>query len=373
MRNHPNRPDLDFNDVFTSDLEERALRQTFDRPRGVAFPVRSALPTFPTIPGLFPRNSFNLLVFTPKIGTWRFLLPQLANYAMGRPFLDIPHPCPDRPEQLGAILCGKETSQVRDGIQSMGLEEELTEARFPMIQWKMAEPTEEKKADDGDFALDRLYEELAEEAGIEPRFLVVDCLYLLLRSKIHIADPVAVAKFARRLHEFCRERHCTVLGTIPAAKTKAGEDYQTLAHRIYGSVQWGVAASSLMLIERYDELSSFRRVRIESGLSRSTHEVRWVDFDLQGRLMLRPAPEQPGRRGGKAEKLEEAVGLGEWGPGDRWTRAEIIAKVREWGEGEGVAISAMTVDRWLARCIEEGLLAKEGQTSRVVYWKARVQ
>jgi len=370
-----------FGPSYLSDLEERALDRTFSRPRVVPLTVKSTLPTHPTIPGLFPRESVNLLSFTPKIGTWRFLLPQLANYAAGRPFLAIPHPCPRKPEQLGVILCNKQVRAMREKIVGMGLEEELDEATLPIVKWESKSAGKGRRGDgqgaegsaageeDGEFALDRLYEDLVEAAGMEPTFVIVDSIYLLLRSRERIGDPVAIGEFTDRLYEFCRQRRCTVLGTIPTAKTRPGDEYQILSHRIYGSVQWGVSTSCLMLIERYSELSTFRRVRIEASLSRNEHETRWVDFDLQGRLMLRPQPESAAMV--KTDMLEAMVAVGQWEPERRYARAEILAMVREGTEAGEVGISVATVDRWLKRSVEQGVLRKEGETTRARYWRPK--
>jgi hypothetical protein len=313
------------------------------------------------------------LAFTPKIGTFRFLLPQFANYAMGRPFLDIPHPCPDKPEQLGAILCNKQVGAVRAKIRSMGLENDLTDTSFPIVKWRSKQDGRHRRRDeeieDEEFALDTLYENLAETAGMEPTFIIVDSLYLLLRSKERIGDPVAIGEFTDRMHEFCREHHCTVLGTIPTAKARPGDEYQILSHRIYGSVQWGVSTSCLMLIERYNDLSTYRRIRIEASIGRNEHETRWVDFDLQGRLMLRPQPEPASMA--KSDKLEEVIGVQSWTPERRYSRAEILAMVKEAIESEDLSISVTTVDRWLARCVENKVLYKEGFTSRAQYWRPK--
>lgn len=349
----------------------KAMPAKSERPKPVEVPI----PTHPTIPGLFPRDSINLLIFTPKIGTFRFLLPQFNNYAVGSPFLELGHPCATQPEQLGMILCSKQIKPMLDKIKSMDLPA-LTKTAFPIVKWQSSSSSTRRSShgsgrhyqpdDDSPFPLEPLYDELTKKAGgIEPRFLIVESIYLLLGSRDRISDPVAVGEFTDRLHDFCRTHHCTILGTIPVAKFRAGDEYQVLSHRIYGAVQWGVSVSCIMMIERYNETSTYRQIRIEASAGTNEREMRWANFDDSNRLMLRPEPDGP--RSPKKAVLDEF--LEDWIYDQQFTRSEALEEIQDRAKIGGTEISRATVDRWLKACVEvDKTLRKDGNGT---YWKPR--
>jgi hypothetical protein len=311
----------------------------------------------PIIPGLFPRNTISFLVHTPFSGSTRFILPQFDNYTAGLPFLGFA--VPDKPEQLGMILCSRDRIETKVMLHDLDLSHLSAPGTFPVVKWScnlddQIEPLHE-------FPLEASYKELTRLAdGREPRFLLVESIQLLApQNKLN--DPHAVVDLFNRLKQFCRDRDCTILGTAIMSKTESSDRRKHIPYRIYGAAQWTMGASSIIALEEYNDTSTLRKVVILSKTAHQKTPPLWVDFDLQGRLMPCAAPEN--RRDTAQSKLDETLAIAE--PGAQFTRADFL----NWGESLGVG--TRTIDRWIQACVQFQILKKEGSTTGAIYTKSR--
>ena len=318
-------------------------------------------PPYPTVPDLFPRASVNLLIGNTKIGCLRFILPQLDNYVAGLPFLSVASQAPEfPPEQLGIVICGRQKAAVKGKFTSLQLTHLNQPGVCPVVRWNCA--ITDQHEPEHEFPLEQPYRDLTKLAdGRKPHFLFVEGLQLLMLSeKANTQRGVAV--FMDQLHKFCDERDCTVLGRV--GKSKASEHYADLAHKILGSSQWGVSASTLINFELLNQQSTIRKITIQSseGYEKKYGRFIYADFDLQDRLLPVPQPDRP-ERPSEAAFRQMTTNLNDAEPGTRFIRVEFL----EWGWRYG--IKDRTVGKWIADKLESGELVREGPDRSAEYIK----
>lgn len=336
-----------------------------------AYPQLTDAPTdplsYPIVPGLFPRHSINLMVYSPHTGTMRFLLPQLDNYADPSPspsiFLEIPVPAPRWP--LGMVLCSRFPDEIRQKISHLDLHH-LTPQSFPITRYN-GKPTKDK-SENLEAMLLFLHESLDQLTylanGRQPRFLVIESMHALIPPH-QPNDPHPIIDFYTTARTFCETRDCTILGTVIASKARPGSAYDSLSHRISGNAQWGVGASTIIGLEETNRQSTLRKITIHSRSARTPLGPLWADFSLSGRLDLCSSPDS--RREGTQTRLDEALACAEID--QEFTRADFLA----WGDAMGV--TARTVDRWIRTAVEYGFLERDGATRSATYRKpgSRIQ
>lgn len=351
------------------------------------------------IPNLFPRRSLNLLVHLPFTGATRFLLPQLANYADQLPFLNLAPV--SSPDQLGMILCARDPRDTRHRLHQLGLDRLLAPGVLPIVKRPVTTVSAEKGTRSGgsggsagstsshpssppDLSLcdiSALYRMLLDRQAREwqfqcahtpstfprpaaprrPRFLIIESIHLLV-PPTKLNDPHAVAELSNQLKQFCEDRDCTILGTLPISKTRGDASYKRLSEKIYGSIQWATAASSLLFFEEVDTYPVYRRVTLASKAARGPLAPLWATFNDVGALIIAPQPARPGD--GKRAQLYAM--LAEEPDETVRTRADF----QSWGLQ--LAYSESTVDRWIAHAVKEGRLMRIGTGPTTAYQKARV-
>jgi len=311
-------------------------------------------PEFPTVDGLFPRCSINLLAGSSFSGRTRFILPQFDHYAAGLFFLNKPVPKP--PEQLGMIFCSRDGEDIRDRIEQLGLKHLRDPKVFPVARWsgRIRDQSEYYPT----FPLEKCYADLTDAAGEEPRFLLIDGIQKLAPVN-KISEYHAVCEFFDALREWCKWHHCTVLGTTLKAKAKQGTGYETLPEQIYGSVVWADNASCVMGIDRYSDTSTIRKITVLSKAAYGEVEPLWADFRDGGRLELISPPD--GAQKFKQTKLDQILLLEK--EGTEYAREDLL----KWGEDEEVG--KRTVAAWIGGCVKGGILLRRTVNGKVIYSK----
>lgn len=306
------------------------------------------------MPGLIPRESISLLVHAPCTGSKRLLLSQFNNYANpidDLPFLDIPIPGPR--VQLGMILISAFVDEIEQRVEELGLDH-LTKKTFPVVKWPGLKEKDQVDYFEGvRLLLDGSYECLTAKAeGRRPKLLLIESLHGMVPSK-RISDVDVIIELFNTLKKFCIEKGCAILGTIAEAKDRP---HGRTPSRILGSVQWAMNASSILGLEEWKPPATIRRLNIYSKTARGQLGPKWADFK-QGRLLICAAPEN--LRSTKQDRMFDV--LGEEGVGDEFDRATLL----KWGKGVGVGVR--TVDKWIAKCVDLGILIKGGTPAATVF------
>lgn len=367
---------------YATDYTDRADRADYDleldeAASGEAAPLpthNSPPPPLPDflVPSLFPRQSISLLVGTSRVGLLRFILPQLENYARGLPFLNVPaHDPIHPPEQLGIIVCDRALGKVTSRIRLMGLERLVEPGVCPIEVWDcVAEADPEVEELDGrksrGFPLDAAFERLTKRCrgGRPPSLLLVVGLQAPAPSAGKKAEPKIVNEYMSRLRDFCARNKCTILGTVGTAKPTYSQNYTTIPHKIFGSIQWAASAASLLCVEYCGKHRDYRRLSVQTGegYEQQFGSSFYVRFsELEGRLELSDAPESPRTPSFVAldRMLEDC-----FEPGGDYTRADFVAQAKH------LDISDSTVERWLTACVEclpPVLKRSESRTNRASY------
>lgn len=346
----------------------------------------SVQPPTPIIPGLFPRKTINYIVGSLSSGKTSFALNQINEYIEGRGFLGYgsepgtpPEPSADSlvpaqlelltlPVQVGAIICCSSESDLRESIQNFPALQDSKRFPFAMIA-RLAEGERTLAADME--VLRTAYTQLtAEASGQSVRFLLLEGIQYLMSSGKH-NDLRKSWEFCRAIREFCEERDVTIIATIGMAKARRGEYYPVLGDRIYGSVAWGQAASTLIVLEDFDpdkkaeHRSQVRRVIIQTR--RAATKTLYATFNEDGRLELVEAILEQEKRaspsfGALDRRLEDEI------PGATFTKDTIL----EWEvKLDGNLISERTIQRWLEALSdpEMGFLQREGKGRSTTYRK----
>jgi hypothetical protein len=347
--------------IKSSDSDHAAAASTAD------FSVVSAFSTSPlysptaTVPGLLAANSVNIVVGSSKVGRMRFLLTQLSAYAdpTSPLFLDIPVP---HPLQLGCLLCSRDSDRTLYDIRSMDLSNLSAPGAFPIERWHPSrsdeyEPLHPLRQPYAQFTAARC------AAGL-PRLLLIENLQLLMVGK-NIMDEEAVAQFLDELHLFCAAHSCTIIGTVGTPKLKKGEYYPNIPHWIRGCAQWGEGVDTIIGIEEIRATTLNNLSAADAMLYRKIHlkppgqpkSIRWARFGDTGALYLTDEPSLSPVTG--QNDMDRMLSLVD--PSQKLTKQDFIL----WGLRIG--ISPRTVARWMAACVQFGLLIKEGSSVATTY------
>lgn len=104
-------------------------------------------------------------------------------------------------------------------------------------------------------------------------------------------DYTIVAKFLKKLTEFCERNKVTIIGVVHSAKTKEGEGYLNPRQRALGSVAWAAFSETIILVEPMkpdNPEDSTRQVLI---LPRNAKEQAFkLEFDGGQLVPVRKAP-----------------------------------------------------------------------------------
>lgn len=339
--------------------------------------------TTPVVPGLFPRKTISYIVGSLDSGKTSFALNQLNDYVEGRGFMGYgiepqepsidPAAQPDPkaltpPLQAGAIICCSSESDLRESLEKFPALQDTKRFPFAMI----ARLPEGERTLEADMEVLRTaYTQLtAEASGQSVRFLLLEGIQYLMSSGKH-NDLRKSWEFCRAIREFCEERDITVIATIGMAKARRGEYYPVLGDRIYGSVAWAQAASTLIVLEDYDtekraeHRSQMRRVIIQT--CQAATKVLYAGFSEEGRLELVEAILDREKKaspsfGALDRRLEDEI------PGKVFTKNDIL----DWEiKVNDKLISERTIERWLSTISdpEMGFLLREGQGKNTTYRK----
>jgi hypothetical protein len=315
--------------------------------------------TLGPVPGLFERQSINLLVGSSGSGKTRLLLSQLEDYAAGKGFLGYPHPENTQPVQLGIITC---TRSLNDILHTV--------AQFPLLSSQQTFPIEFWNPGASDLEYDALketYERLSSAIGRPAKFLIIEGLQaLMLTNKPN--DSKLAKDFCSNLHKLCAEKDVTILGTVGTAKMKRGDYYPLLSDRVFGAAVWAQEANTLIGIERTDLQMpvgirpSIRRVIVQVQDARE--KVLYADFDPEGRLSVVNV-EQIDEKASTDAMMDTRLESEK--PGTTFKRVQFI----EWGEEIG--IKETRVKEWISSRILLGFLQRQGNTKNVTYLKPHEQ
>jgi hypothetical protein len=254
------------------------------------------------------------------------------------------------------IVCGRDGEDIKARIEQLGLKN-LTDKTFPIARWsgRIRDESEYSPV----FPLEKCYDDLTAAAGREPRFLLIESIQKLAPVN-KISEYTPVCDFFDAMREWCKSHHCTVLGTVIKAKARQGAGYETISEQIYGAVMWADNVSCVIGIDRYSPAATIRKITILAKASYGEAAPLWADFNDDGCLELVAQPES--RQDTASARLDKILD-NHLLPGADQTRSDFV----ELGKLEGVG--SRTVDRWLARCIDEGKLVKKGATSNSTYGK----
>lgn len=320
----------------------------------------------PTIPGLFPRRTVNLLIGATASGKTALVLTQLESYLASGQFLGYQLAPEHEPDQCGAVVCSGTLESLYDRILALELDILSDLSRFPIRAWD-PQTSETGVAD----TLTRLYDELTVAARRPIRFLLIEGLQLMMDGKA--VDPKATKDFYNILHKFCMDNDVTILGTVGMPKMKRGESYPILGDRAYGCAVWTAEASTLIGIEAcHIELPeearpTYRRVLLQTRASTSM-EILYLSMQegqgASGGAVMTVLSYEPDR--GRVEPSSEVVLdrlLEQYSVGTEMTKETF----RGWGETHG--ISDRTIERWLQARIMLGSIRAMGTTRNRRYVK----
>lgn len=319
------------------------------------------------VPGLIASHTVNLLIGGGKSGKTILMLSEIENYVQAGQMLGHQLEAGQSPVQCAIVARGGTLGEMHDTIRDLGMTHCSNPVTVPLTQW------EEPKGVGVEANIEayvEIYRELCLAARRPIRLMFVEDF----QSTMHegkSTDPGTVNKFYRHLKKFLIENNVAVIGTINQAKTRIGERYPLLSDHAYGSIAWGMGASSLVGIEhRYLQIEegvrpTLRKVTVQPAKSKSVQF--YMDFTIDGRLE-RVDMEESSETSAAFQLLDAALSKSD--PGKVFKRGEF----KDWGEGLGVG--ERTVDRWISSRSDDriGVMEKsaKGGPNRT-YWKARVQ
>ena len=312
----------------------------------------------------------------------RLALTQMNAYAAASSPMFLDHPVAN-PVQLGCLLCSRPYDRTVDDIQGMDLENLSAKGAFPIERWNSSDADEDGEALPPPlspiyptilapyklFSLPRASDIPKTRAGL-PRFLLIENLKRLMvgAGMKKKSEDEEVAIFLDLLRKFCIQNNCTVLATMGTPKMKKGESYPNVAHWIRGCAEWAEGVDTIIGIEEVRPTTTNGLGTAEAPLYRKLYlktpgqmmTTRWARFLTAGNLVLTEEPRADVVTGQTV--LDQMLTVVE--AGRKLTRGDLH------GWGKAAEVSARTVDRWIATCLEFGLLKKTGHGMTTVYVKA---
>ena len=328
------------------------------------------------VPGLFNRQSINLIIGTSGSSKTPFLLNQLENYLSGGGFLDYAA-SPNGPVQMGLIAGAGTQDNILDVLADFSLLDD--QSKFPFEVWNGGaipdhehETKFDAKADsrsDLD-ALNRIYDKLNSLLPPAKRpiklLIIEDFQSLMTSGDTHKIK--AVKEFCRNMHEFCQKRDVTIIGTVGTGKAKTYESYPQVADRIPGSHCWGAEMDTLIAIELVDlhkqpeSRAEIRRIIVKTR--KAPIAVHFGGFQ-DGRLVVSPSYIPVDAPSPTEAQLDAK--LGAVTSGQEMKKRDFLAWAKE------MNISDATLERWISKQIDMGTLQREGKANKTVYKKPRPQ
>lgn len=286
------------------------------------------------LPGLFANRTINLLIGSGKAGKTVLMLSEIENYIQTGQMLGYSVQEGQTPMQCAIIARGGTLGEMHATIRDMKMLHCSNPVTLPITEW------EDPGASSSSVEMyARLYRELSLAARQSIRLIFVEDF----QSTVSEGDTTkAINKFYRELKHFMTDNDVTIVGIVNQAKAKAGERYPLLSDQTYGSIAWGVGASSLIGIEhRYLHIEeglrpSMRKVTVQPAKSRAV-QIH-MDFTIDGRLERIDVDDTP--EASRAFELLDATWSKEQA-GKSFKRTDF----KLWGMDLG--ITDRTVDRWI--------------------------
>lgn len=313
------------------------------------------------VPGLFDRQSINLIIGTSGTAKSPFLLHQLEKYISGGGFLDYAG-CSDGPVQMGLIGCAGTEGKIHNDLAAFPLLND--QSKFPFEMWK---PNESETEFD---ALTRTYETLNSllPAAQRPiKLLIIDDFQSLMTAG-DVSKIKYVKDFCRAVHEFCRKQDVTIIGTTGSGKAKTHECYPQMADRIPGANCWGAEMDSLIVLELIDlhkqpeGRTETRRIIVKTRSAPiAVHFAGFVD----GRLEVSPSFIPVAEPSPEQTRLEANIAALK--STDVLRREDIV----RWCVEAGMTDSM--IERWIADQVKDGVLVREGKANRTRYRRPYAQ
>jgi AAA domain len=315
----------------------------------------------PIVPGLFIRQSVNLLVGHGGAGKTKLILNNLNHYIEGRGFLGYglgPEALPIipenaqallDPEQVGMICC---TQSLRTWKKKFQPYPSLAK-HCPLVVLSRTMNIE---------TLIEAYKELRSFCARSVRFLVIEGIQHLIGQQKY-SDPFPVRDLYISLQAFCEEYDVTILGTVGSPKANMLTNYPRLGDKIYGGITWGQETELLIGIEELNENASLRRIVIRHR--DAMRRILYADFDAESILHLVEREEGVPEGTPSEQKLAECLAAAASGDELTWDL------FYDWGTKVGV--SKATVKRWVGKQAKGVHLEKVGNTRPTTYKKPFVQ